>query len=95
MTTIDDLTVGQYVKSIAGRDSGNIFIVKEMMDEKFVKIIDGDLRKVESPKKKNIKHLQKIDKVSRLIKETIEGNKKVSNLMVKQEITKLGVKEPK
>lgn len=95
MTNIDDLTVGQYVKSIAGRDSGNIFIVKEIIDEKFVSIIDGDLRKVESPKKKNIKHLQKIDKVSRLIKETIEGNKKVSNLMVKQEITKLGVKEPK
>jgi ribosomal protein L14E/L6E/L27E len=95
MTNIDDLTIGQYVKSIAGRDNGNIFIVKEIIDDKFVKIIDGDLRKVESPKKKNIKHLQKIDKVSRLIKETIEGNKKVSNLMVKQEITKLGVKEPK
>jgi large subunit ribosomal protein L14e len=49
---------GQIVFSKAGRDSGKMFIVTEAVDTNHVLIADGDLRKIEKPKKKKIKHLE-------------------------------------
>lgn len=52
-----DIKIGQIVKSKAGRDKGRIFIVCSVVDEQNVLVCDGDLRKLDSPKKKKIKHL--------------------------------------
>lgn len=52
-----DIKIGQIVKSKAGRDKGRIFIVCKVADEQNVLVCDGDLRKLDSPKKKKIKHL--------------------------------------
>ena len=52
-----DIKIGQIVKSKAGRDKGRIFIVCNVADEQNVLVCDGDLRKLDSPKKKKIKHL--------------------------------------
>lgn len=52
-----DIKIGQIVKSKAGRDKGRIFIVCSVEDEQNVLVCDGDLRKLDSPKKKKIKHL--------------------------------------
>jgi ribosomal protein L14E/L6E/L27E len=52
-----DIKIGQIVKSKAGRDKGRIFIVCSVADEQNVLVCDGDLRKLDSPKKKKIKHL--------------------------------------
>lgn len=52
-----DIKIGQLVKSKAGRDKGRIFIVCNVTDEQNVLVCDGDLRKLDSPKKKKIKHL--------------------------------------
>ncbi len=49
---------GSLVYSISGRDKGNLFLVLKR-DEEFVYLADGDLRKVENPKKKKIKHINK------------------------------------
>lgn len=87
--------LGQYVKSIKGRDINYIFIVSEVLDDKFVRVVDGDLRKVNNPKVKNIKHLQSIDKVSQVVKEALENGKKINDLMIKQEVIKLGLKDTK
>lgn len=48
---------GQIVKSKAGRDAGRHFVIFEVLDEDYVQIVDGDLRKVEKPKKKKRRHL--------------------------------------
>ncbi len=57
MDLTNKLTVGQVVKSRAGRDNGKIFLVLEVLDEQFVYLVDGDLRKLTNPKKKKVKHL--------------------------------------
>ena len=57
MDFTDRLTVGQVVKSRAGRDNGKIFLILEVIDEQYVHIVDGDLRKLNNPKKKKVKHL--------------------------------------
>lgn len=87
--------LGQYVKSIKGRDMNYIFIVSAIIDDKYVKVVDGDLRKVNNPKVKNIKHLQVIDKVSQVVNEALKNSKKISDLMIKQEVIKLGLKDTK
>ena len=51
---------GTIVLSKAGRDSGRLFIVVGRVDENFVLIADGKLRKVDTPKKKKLKHLKEL-----------------------------------
>jgi ribosomal protein L14E/L6E/L27E len=89
------IKLGQYVKSIKGRDMNYIFIISAVIDDKYVKVVDGDLRKVNNPKVKNIKHLQVIDKVSQVVSEAIKNGKRISDLMIKQEVIKLGLKDTK
>jgi ribosomal protein L14E/L6E/L27E len=50
--------VGRIVRSKAGRDAGRLFLAVAAFDEEHLLIADGDLRKVEKPKKKKIRHLE-------------------------------------
>ncbi len=50
---------GMVVKAIAGRDKGNLFVVIDIYgDGNYVLISDGKTRKLDSPKRKSIKHLR-------------------------------------
>jgi len=49
--------IGRVVQSTQGRDRGRLFIVMSVVDDDFVLMADGELRKVEHPKRKKIKHL--------------------------------------
>lgn len=91
MNDTSEVKLGQYVKSIKGRDKNYVFIISEIIDEKHVKVVDGDLRKVNNSKLKNIKHLQIIDKISIVISDVLNSNKKMSDLMINQEVIKLGL----
>lgn len=51
-----DIVVGSAVRSKAGRDKNRFFAVLSLEGE-FAYIADGDLRKIEHPKKKKLKHL--------------------------------------
>ncbi|HHW58206.1 MAG TPA: RNA-binding protein [Clostridia bacterium] len=76
---MEDLQIGQIVRSKAGRDKGRIFVIIGKVDEQHVLIVDGDLRKIERPKKKKFKHLQKYNDVIFQIKEKIEKGDKLTN----------------
>lgn len=52
------LEVGRVVRSKAGRDTGRLFLAVGVFDEEHLLVADGDLRKVEKPKKKKLKHLE-------------------------------------
>lgn len=54
---INKIVPGAIVRSKAGRDKFRHFVVIEVLDDDYVTIADGDLRKVDAPKKKKIKHL--------------------------------------
>ena len=47
---------GAVVKSIAGRESGELFIIMNV-DKDYAYLANGKSRPIESPKKKNFKHL--------------------------------------
>ncbi|HKL93770.1 MAG TPA: KOW domain-containing RNA-binding protein [Clostridia bacterium] len=52
------LELGQVVFSKMGRDSGRYYAVVEIVDNEFVKIADGDIRKLKNAKLKRNKHLK-------------------------------------
>ena len=49
---------GRVVLSRMGRDAGRYFIVVSELDQEFVLMADGALRKAARPKKKRRKHLE-------------------------------------
>ena len=49
--------IGKVVYSKSGRDKDRMFVVVKALNPRLVMITDGDLRKIENPKVKNIKHL--------------------------------------
>ena len=52
-----EVTVGDLVVSRAGRDKGRPFVVLRA-EEGFVSLVDGDLRKLDRPKKKKRMHVK-------------------------------------
>ena len=49
---------GSIAVSLAGRDKDRTLIIVGVLDEKYVLVSDGRMRKVEKPKKKKLKHLR-------------------------------------
>ncbi len=70
------MELGQVVYSKQGRDSGRYYAVVEIVDETYVKIADGKLRRVKSPKLKKVKHLKTkgdmLDKISEKLKQNAQ-----------------------
>ncbi|MCI5892664.1 MAG: KOW domain-containing RNA-binding protein [Clostridiales bacterium] len=57
------LSVGDIVKSTAGRGCGRLYLVVEEVDDEYVRICDGRSRKLENPKLKKNMHLLPVGKV--------------------------------
>lgn len=91
MEATGELCIGQVVSSKAGRDKDRLFFVVDIIDDQYVSIADGDLRKIEKSKKKKIKHLSKCNNVNETIKEKLENGEKVDNIYLKRELDKLGI----
>ncbi|MDU1414758.1 MAG: KOW domain-containing RNA-binding protein [Clostridium sp.] len=80
----DSSLLGKVVHSKAGRDKDKYFIIVSIIDEKYVYISDGDLRKIEKPKKKKIKHLVFTNIVAENIRIDILSNEKISNSKIRK-----------
>lgn len=65
------IRIGSIVFSKAGRDTGKFFLVTEIVDDSYVKIVDGKLRRLEKPKTKKIKHLKATGDISEKLREKI------------------------
>lgn len=79
-----DIAKGQVVKSRAGRDKGRIFLVIGIIDKDNVFIVDGDLRKLDKPKKKKIKHLIVFNTILDELKYKLDNNIKVNNAYIRK-----------
>ena len=84
-----NLAKGQLVRSMAGHDKGEYFLIYEIVDDNYVKIVNGRSRKLEKPKLKKIKHLSKINKVSNVIDEINTSDIKSQNKKIMREIANL------
>jgi len=82
---LDKIRPGQVVLSTAGRDYGSLYLIYRVLDDRYVEVVDGQHRRVEKPKKKNIRHLKFLNHQAKEIAQTLQNQGKVSN----QEIRKV------
>lgn len=80
--------LGKIVYSKAGRDQGRMFIIVDVIDENFVMLADGDLRKIENPKLKKMKHLQMTDMIAEDILTSINKGIIPENHVIKKALKK-------
>jgi len=71
--------IGQIVRITQGRDAGQYAVVIEILDHRFVLLADGEKRKYNRPKKKNLQHVELIDYISPEIKSSLEETGRVTN----------------
>lgn len=83
-----EIKKGQLVKSRAGRDKDKFYLIL-YWDCEFVYVVDGDTRRLQNPKKKNIQHLWYTDKVSNIIKSKLEDEIKVTNADIREALQDL------
>ena len=81
------LSVGDVVKSVNGRDTGNEFFVVNI-DGQYAWIADGKGRRLEKPKKKKLKHLQFIAKGECRTAEKLRSGEKATNNELRRSLRK-------
>ena len=84
-----DVSLGRVVVSRAGRDAGRRFVVVKVVDDFFVEIADGDLRKIEKPKRKKVKHLNITDEKAESIGEKLKSGAKITNAEIRKALADL------
>lgn len=73
------VTLGQVVISKAGRDIGRKFVVIHIINDIYVQVSDGDLRRIEKPKKKKVKHLEPTGQFAGTVLEKLKSSARISN----------------
>ena len=86
-----DVVIGQVVYSKAGRDNGKCFIITGIINDCYVLISDGDLRRFENPKKKKIKHLVITENVIEALALKITTSSKVTNADIRKVLLEIKV----
>lgn len=78
----DDIHIGSVVLSTQGRDKGMYFVVTQLGQD-VVYLADGGMRKLASPKKKNVKHVSNSGVTLESISQKLTEGKKVFDSEVK------------
>lgn len=79
LNTESSAQVGQVVKILKGKEAGEIAVVIAVVDSKFVYIADGSKRKFDSPKKKNVLHLELTPVISSEVVNSLKEIGRVTN----------------
>jgi len=85
----DIVLIGHLVRSIKGRDRGKYYLVIGRDGLSRIQVADGEVRKVENPKYKNIKHLIVYDAMADELSAKAESGKRITNVDVRQGLKSL------
>ncbi|NLC11532.1 MAG: hypothetical protein GX767_04690 [Firmicutes bacterium] len=78
-------SLGQLVRSLAGRDKGKHYLVIGLTEER-VLVADGRHRLVKKPKLKNRRHLQCYKRISKIIEQQLKQGQKLTDTVLRQEL---------
>ncbi|MDD4169182.1 MAG: KOW domain-containing RNA-binding protein [Desulfotomaculaceae bacterium] len=81
--------IGHLVSSIKGRDRGKYYLVVDILSQSMVLVADGEERKVENPKRKNIKHLHFFETTAGNVSNKFMSGRRVTNMDIRNEIKSL------
>lgn len=79
---------GQIVKVLRGNDPDNYAVVIGIVDSRFILLADGNKRKFDRPKKKNIIHLQLQEEISSEVAASLQETGRVTNAKLRYAIGK-------
>lgn len=88
-----EVKLGMIVKSIAGHDKGKFLVIKAIEGD-FAYIADGKERKLDSPKKKRIKHLRLTNTVIDTHNLTDKGLRRVISEYTDKSLNKPNAQNP-
>ncbi|QHT63340.1 hypothetical protein GXP70_27565 [Paenibacillus lycopersici] len=80
--------VGRIVKVLRGKDEGSFAVIVQVMDDRFVLVADGDKRRFDQSKKKNVLHLLMQPEVSREVVDSMLETGRVTNAKLRYAIQK-------
>lgn len=80
--------VGQFVKVLRGKDEESYAVIIAIIDERIVLIADGDKRRFDSPKKKNVLHLELQPAISQEVINSLQESGRVTNAKLRYVIQK-------
>lgn len=83
------LEPGQLVVSTAGRDRGKFYLVLEETLDNKVNVVDGEIRKVANPKRKNKKHLRPYPEISSEVTHRMKAGLKITDLDVRKALKEM------
>jgi len=75
----NSLQTGQIVKILKGKDAGQVAVVISIEDSRFVYIADGNKRKFDQRKKKNLQHLEPQSFISSEVANSLNESGRVTN----------------
>ncbi|RPF50009.1 KOW domain-containing RNA-binding protein [Aquisalibacillus elongatus] len=80
--------IGQLVRINRGREADQYAVIVDVVDESFVLLADGDKRKFDRPKRKNIHHVDLLDYISPEVENSILETGRVTNGKLRFAISK-------
>jgi large subunit ribosomal protein L14e len=80
--------LGQVVRVLQGREAGQYMIIVGMIDDRFVLLADGEKRKMNKPKKKNIQHVELTNYISPEVQNSLLETGRVTNGKLRFAISK-------
>jgi len=86
MTLNAKLAPGDLVRSRRGRDEGELAVVIGLVDDKFALVADGDKRRFDRPKRKNLLHLERIGSRSEEVANSLRDTGRVTNAKLRYAI---------
>ena len=87
--SLNEYTLGQVVQSTQGRDVGRDFVVVGIIDQSYVLIADGALRRIDRPKKKKVKHLIPKQELNSSLKEKLTCGQRVYDSEIRKALASL------
>lgn len=73
----------EFAKSLSGHDQNQIYLIQKK-DERFVYLVNGTTKPLETPKKKSVKHIQIIKKLPIEVTECLSES--VTDITIKRAI---------
>jgi large subunit ribosomal protein L14e len=89
VNSVNSPQLGHIVRIVRGRDSGKHAVIIKVEDQRFVWIVDGDKRRFDQPKKKNILHLELLPHISSEVVDSLSESSRVTNSKLRYVINKV------
>jgi ribosomal protein L14E/L6E/L27E len=80
--------IGQFVKVLRGKDEESYAVIVAIVDDRFVMIADGNKRRFDQPKKKNVLHLELQPALSQEVSSSLLETGRVTNAKLRYVIQK-------